>query len=482
MTIENCDVVGCSAYGLYIERDAGQTVPRPVVVDGFVATECLIGVGYRRGADAPPGVGEVVMNDVTVSRTITPDGDGYLVAGAGVGLFLDCCPLSPPLHAGLTVSGCAYGIVVVGEDAAITAPMNVQVRRCGVALLVDGGGVAISDWTNEFNHQAVEIIAGLNAVTLAGCRFSSRDDAAGVSASGPFEATNCEFASQTGDALLLAGPAGEPVDATITDCVVGAAGLNGLGVSADAAAGGSIAFTRCVVSGAGADGFRVENGSTTTLVDCEAAACGRDGFGVVRGDAALHGCLASDVGGCGVRLSDCDSVFVDRCTVDRFGTNAAGDGFSCVRCAGVTLDRCVASSGAFDGLGIDDGGAGPVPDGSMNVVADNFLARQVGRGVHVGAGGRLTLRHATLDAVRTGLELDGGEATATNCVIVGGETGVRRAAGTLLTTHVLLHGPVPAVGVAPSPSDLLADPRFAPPPRGTTALLRARRPSTQGRT
>ncbi|NNJ24221.1 right-handed parallel beta-helix repeat-containing protein [Alienimonas chondri] len=460
VVIENCEAVGCSQYGLYIERDSGQTVPRPVVLNGFTATDCLTGVGYHRGADAAPGFGEVVLNDVTVLRTAALDGDGYLVGGAGIGVLLDQCPLDPALHTNLAVSGCSQGIFVAGEDAVITAPMNVQTNQCGVALFVTDGGATISDWVNAGNHQAVEIASGPGAVSLTGCQFTSRDSAASVLTSGPFAATNCTFASQTGDAMLLAGPPGEAVDGSLTDCVVGAAGLDGFHVSADAATGGAVTFTRCAVSDVGNDGFLIANGTMSTLIDCQVLGCGRDGFGMIAGDAVFAGCLASDVGRSGMQLSDCNAVLLDRCMVQQFGAATVGEGFTCIRCADVTLDRCVASSGPYDGLHVSDGGAGPVPSGSIEVLADNFLARHVGRGVHVGEGGRLTLRHATLDAVQTGLHLDGGEAKVINSVLVGGAYGVRRGAGTLNTDSVLMYGTVPAAGVVPGPNDLLDDPIF----------------------
>ncbi|MFH5803674.1 right-handed parallel beta-helix repeat-containing protein, partial [Alienimonas sp. DA493] len=480
-TLEDCTANGCANYGLYLERAPGQTAPRPVAAFDFTALDCGTGLGYRRGADAAAGVGELELRRLTVARTAAVDSDGYAVGTTGIGLYLDRCPLDPALHTDLAISGCAYGVDVRGRDATVSGAMNLSVERCGTALSVADGAATIADWTNETNRRAVAVAAGTHPVALSNCRLISRDEALALHTAGPAMLTGCTFASRTADALLLVGAPGAPFDAALTDCTVEAAGGDGFHLAADPAFGGTAALLRCTTLDAAGDGLSIAGGVTAICTDCVAAGCQGDGFRTLSGFAAFQGCTAASVGGAGFDLSETDAALED-CTVEGFGTAEVLPGFSLARCAEATVDRCAAAFGPADGLRVHDGGAGPDPDGPFRASVTNFLALGVPCGVRTGAACATTLRHVTVDAADAGLHVAGGTATAVNSVFVGGSHGVRREAGTLTLDHVLLHAPTPAGGVVPGPNDLLTDPRFRDRAAGDLRLAAGSPAINAGRT
>ncbi|MFH5804375.1 right-handed parallel beta-helix repeat-containing protein [Alienimonas sp. DA493] len=433
--LENCSANGCGSQAVQIVRDTADPAAVAATVTNFAATDCGNGVAYSRGAGTADGVGQIVLQNVSLARAVTPDGNGYAVNPTGTGLTLADCPLDPAFHAGLTISGYETGLFVASADLAIEASTALNVSSCGTALVGTDGAATLADWNCSGNWYSFRHYPAGATTMLSGCDLVGRDGAIYVEAGGDFTAAGCTFASEIGDAVAAVSFA--DADFAFTDCTVAASGEDAFQVEAASAAlgTGAATFTRCLVAAADDDGFQTRY-VDVVMRDCVVAGCGDTAASLREGAADLADCAVASAGGRGISLTGSSTVRVARCRIENCGAEAlwlSGVG------GAATIENLLAVAS---------------PDGVV---------------VHNGAA-TAALRHLTITATNRALRIDNSAVALANGILVGAVGAAATNGGSATLDHVLLFAATPYSGVAPGPDDLLEPPRFRDAPAGDYRL------------
>ncbi|WP_165700655.1 right-handed parallel beta-helix repeat-containing protein [Alienimonas californiensis] len=396
--LDQCSATGCTTQALKVIRDPSDPAVVAATVTNFAATDCANGVIYNRGAGTADGVGQIELRDLSITRSVTLDGNGYAVGPTGAGLTLNDCPLVEALHTGLTVSGHETGLYVAGADLAVGAATALNVSACGSALMCAGGAVTISNWDVSGNWTALYALPAGRPVTVTDSALSARDYAVYIPDAGDLTVARCAVVTRDG--------AGFDVATTRTS---------------------AYAFVDCTVA-AGGDGFLLDVGAgsgSITLERCTVTNAGDDGFSLLA-----------------------PTVTATDCTV----TAAVGDGFQCRGGAGL-LTRCIV---------LDCGGAAAAATGTAALTADNLLGVGATGLYVDGAAASLLARYVTVASAAVAAHAtNGGALTVVNGVLSSGSIAARAdAGGSVILDYALLDAPTPYDGVAAGANDLLRPPLF----------------------